>query len=93
MRKLIQTKMATAIKPFYLNGINVVARVNCKRCWIVNNLTLRSPLICIGVFLSFSVDQYTLNNLSNQQKKNILDVNGLQDSCRIFYDTQRLNNA
>lgn len=25
--------------------------------------------------------------------KNILDVNGLQDSCRIFYDTQRLNNA
>lgn len=85
--------MATAIKPFYLNGINVVARVNCKRCWVVNNLTLRSPLIFIGVFLSFSVDQYTLKEFIKSAEKNILDVNGLQDSCRIFYDTQRLNNA
>lgn len=93
MRKLIQTKLATAIKPFYLNGINVVARVNCKRCWVVINLTLRSPLIFIGVFLSFSVDQYTLKEFIKSAEKNILDVNGLQDSCRIFYDTQRLNNA
>lgn len=27
------------------------------------------------------------------QISRILDVNGLQDSCRIFYDTQRLNNV